>query len=206
MHEGSIVLAKPQSSEKLILLFHGVGSSAQDLAPLGEALALARPNDVVISVQAPYPSQLGRGQEWFSVIGVTEENRPNRIALVMPLFLKTIRHWQDITGIDAKNTVLIGFSQGAIMALEATQTPEQIAGKVIAMAGRFAQPVRQAPTGMQVHLIHGDRDGVIAPQWSTQAVQEIKALGGKVTLDQFPGLGHGIDVRVVQQVIHYLTP
>ena len=206
MHEGSIVLAKPQSSEKLILLFHGVGSSAQDLAPLGEALAQARPSDVVISVQAPYPSQLGRGQEWFSVIGVTEENRPNRIALVMPLFLKTIRHWQDITGIDAKDTVLIGFSQGSIMALEATQTPESMAGKVIAMAGRFAQPARQAPSDMQVHLIHGDRDGVIAPQWSTQALQEIKALGGKVTLDQFPGLGHGIDARVVQQVIHYLTP
>ena len=92
------------------------------------------------------------------------------------------------------------------MALEATQTPESMAGKVIAMAGRFAQPARQAPSDMQVHLIHGDRDGVIAPQWSTQALQEIKALGGKVTLDQFPGLGHGIDARVVQQVIHYLTP
>lgn len=205
MHEGSIVIAKPQPSEQLVLLFHGVGSSAQDLAPLGKALTEARPSDVVISVQAPYPSQLGRGREWFSLVGVTEENRASRIEQVMPLFLQTIRHWQETTSIGAKQTALVGFSQGAIMSLEATQTLEPIAAKIIAMAGRFAQPVRQAPIDIQVHLIHGDRDGVIPPQWSAQAQREIKALGGTVTLDQFPGLGHGIDGRVVQQVIHYLT-
>ena len=190
-----------------MLLFHGVASSAQDLAPLGEALAEAHPGNAVVSVQAPYPSQLGRGQEWFSVIDVTEENRPSRIAQVMPLFLQTIRHWQNVIGVDAEHTVLVGFSQGTIMSLESTQTPRIDCGKDHCHgAGRFAQPVRQAPADMQIHLIHGDRDGVILPQWSSHALREIEALGGTATLDQLPGLGHGIDGRAMERMIHYLTP
>jgi len=205
MHEASVVIARPQPCEQLVLIFHGVGSSAQDLAPLGQALAQACPGAAVVSVQAPYPSQLGRGQEWFSVIGVTEDNRPGRIAQAMPEFVQTIRHWQDVMGIDAQRTVLVGFSQGAIMSLEATQTPEPLAGKVIAMAGRFAQPVRQAPTGTQVYLIHGEQDGVVLPQWSVQAHQQLGALGGTVTLDLLPGLGHGIDDRALQLAIGHLA-
>lgn len=205
MHEASVVIARPQPCEQLVLIFHGVGSSAQDLAPLGRALAQACPGAAVVSVQAPYLSQLGRGQEWFSVIGVTEDNRPGRIAQAMPQFVQTIRHWQDVMGIDAQRTVLVGFSQGAIMSLEGTQTPELLAGKVIAMAGRFAQPVRQAPAGTQVHLIHGEQDGVVLPQWSVQAHQQIGALGGAVTLDLLPGLGHGIDDRALQLAIRHLA-
>ena len=80
MHDSSLMLARPVASDQLVLLFHGVGSSAQDLAPVGQALAQARPRATVVSVEAPHPSQLGRGKEWFSVVGVTEENRPQRIA------------------------------------------------------------------------------------------------------------------------------
>lgn len=205
MHEADIVIARPQPCEQLVLIFHGVGSSSQDLAPLGQALAKAHKGAAVVCVQAPYASELGRGHEWFSVMGVTEDNRPERIAQAMPLFLQTVRHWQDVMGIGAKRTVLVGFSQGAIMALEASQTPASEAAKVIAIAGRFAQPVRQAPPGMQFHLIHGERDGVILPQWSVQAQHQLGALGGNVTLDLLPGLGHGIDDHALQQVIRYLT-
>jgi len=205
LHEPSIVIASPQSSEQLVLIFHGVGSSAYDLAPLGQALAKACPGAAVVSVQAPYPSQTGRGQEWFSVRDVTEDNRPERIAQAMPQFEQTVRHWQGVMGIGAERTVLVGFSQGAIMSLEATQTPEPAAGKVIAMAGRFAQPVRQAPAGLQFHLIHGEQDGVILPQWSVQAQQQLGALGGGVTLDLLPGLGHGIDERALELVIRGLS-
>ena len=93
MHDGSLVIARPTDSDELLLLFHGVGASAQDLVPLGEALARARPRATVVSVEAPHPSALGRGREWFSVVGVTEENRPGRIASAMPLFLGAISRW-----------------------------------------------------------------------------------------------------------------
>lgn len=207
MHEGSLLLARPEASDRLVLLFHGMGSSAQDLAPVGSVLAQAHPRATVVSVEAPKPSLLGHGKEWFSVVGITEYNRPHRIAQAMPLFLDAIRHWQDLSGIGPQSTVLVGFSQGAIMSLEATQTrlePNQAARVVISLAGRFAEPVRSAPSDLRFHLIHGESDGVVMPRWSIQADRQLRALGGEVTLDLVPGLGHGIEARALQYVLHHL--
>lgn len=208
MHDGSLVIARPTDSDELLLLFHGVGASAQDLVPLGEALARARPRATVVSVEAPHPSALGRGREWFSVVGVTEENRPGRIASAMPLFLGAISHWQRLTGIPAGRTALVGFSQGAIMSLESTQAtplPEPAAHTVVALAGRFAEPVRRAPQGVRFHLVHGADDGVVMARGSIEAERQLQALGATVTLDLIPGLGHGIDARALGHVLARLA-
>ncbi len=206
MHDHDIVLARPDAPRRLILLFHGVGSSAADLAPVGEALAKARPDAAVVSVEAPYPSGLGQGQEWFSVIGVTEQNRPARVAEALPLFAQAVAHWQQQTGVAASDTVLVGFSQGAIMSLESTQTGSPLAGQVIALAGRLAQPARRAPADLTVHLIHGDADGVVPTRCSVEAREQLQGLGAQVTLDLVPGLGHGIDGRAFQHVLERLGP
>ena len=206
MHEGSIVIARPRDATQLVLLFHGVGSSAANLAPVGEAIAQARPHAMVVSVDAPHPSTLGSGREWFSVIGVTEQNRPERIAAAMPLFLETVAHWQQASGVGPAATVLVGFSQGAIMSLEAAQVEATrvVAGHVIALAGRFAQPVRRAPQGLHFHLVHGEQDQVVATQASVDAARELRALGADVTLDLLPGLGHGIDARALRLVLGHV--
>jgi phospholipase/carboxylesterase len=206
MHEDSIVIVRPEAPAQLVLLFHGVGSSAANLVPLGEAIAQARPGAMVVSVDAPHPSTLGSGREWFSVVGITEQNRPERIAAILPLFLDTVAHWQQASGVGPAETVLVGFSQGAILALEATQVADTAiaAGRVIALAGRFAQPVRRAPRDLRYHLVHGEQDGVVPTSASVHAARALQALGADVTLDLLPGLGHGIDGRALQLVIGYL--
>lgn len=211
MADRSIVLARPAGATQLVLLFHGVGASAVDLAPVGEAIARAHPEAVVVSVEAPFASTLGQGREWFSVVGITEQTRPQRIGEVMPQFLETVAHWQQASGLGAAATTLVGFSQGAILSLEATQ----VAGagqagsvpfaRVVAIAGRFAEPVRRVPAGLQVHLIHGDQDTVVPTRCSIVAAHALQVLGGAVTLDIVRGLGHGIDARVLQLLLAHLA-
>lgn len=104
----------------------------------------------------------------------------------------------------AAATTLLGFSQGAIMALESTQQPEPLATRVIAIAGRFAQPPRVAPAQLALHLLHGEQDRVMAPSLASEAAAQWRALGGRATLDLLPGLAHGIDARVAQRVAGYL--
>jgi phospholipase/carboxylesterase len=207
MHEDSIVVARPRQPAQLVLLFHGVGSSAENLLPLGRAIALERPQACVVSVNAPHASTLRSGREWFSVVGVTEGNRPERIANAMPLFLEAVEHWQQVSGAGPASTVLAGFSQGAIMALESTQgaIARPKAGRVISLAGRLAEPARRAPAGLQFHLVHGEQDGVVAPSFSATAAQELQALGANVTLDLLPGLGHAIDARALGLLIEYVS-
>lgn len=207
MHEASIVIARPERPTQLVLLFHGVGSSAASLAPIGEAIAQARPGAVVVSIDAPFPSGLGSGREWFSVLGITEQNRPVRIAQSIPLFLDVVSLWQRTSGLGPDGTVLVGFSQGAILALEATQTERAtgFAERIIALAGRFAVPARCAPSGLRYHLIHGTQDAVVSHTYSVAAAEALQDLGGDATLDLLPGLGHGIDARALQLVVGYLN-
>lgn len=204
MHDGSIVIATPAQARQLVLLLHGVGSSADNLAPVGGAIARARPDAFVVSINGPHPSTPGSGREWFSVAGITEENRPKRIANAMPLFQEAIAHWQNASGIGVGDTTLVGFSQGAIMALESSQIERPPAARVVALAGRFAQAVRRAPADLKFHLIHGEADGVVPARASVEAARALQAAGGDVTLDLLPGLGHGIDARALQLAIGYL--
>lgn len=201
MQEAIIAHQPATTPEHLVLLFHGVGSRAEDLRPLGQALGGAFAGALIVSVRAPAPCDVAPGWQWFSVRGIDEANRVSRVAEAMPHFVDTVRRWQQKTGVDAAATTLIGFSQGAIMALESTQQPIPVAGRVIALAGRFAQSPGQAPRNTHVHLMHGDADPVMPAQLGEHALARLQALGGPATLDRFPGLGHGIDARVVERVI-----
>jgi phospholipase/carboxylesterase len=207
--QDALIVHRPDASSArpagLVLLFHGVGSSAEDLRPLGEALAGPLAQAWIVSVRSPDASDLGQGWQWFSVQGITEDNRPARVAAAMPRFVQSVRHWQREAGVDAAATTLIGFSQGAIMALAATQQPEALAGRVIAIAGRFPQPPRVAPAQTALHLMHGEQDRVVPSALALDAVRQLQALGAQVTLDLFRGLGHGIDARVVQRIVERLT-
>jgi len=204
MTDGSIVVARPDKATGLVLLFHGVGASAANLVPLAEWIVKARPDAMVVSVEGPHPSGAGAGREWFSVAGVTEHNRPERVGQALALFRDTIARWQHASGLGPDSTTLVGFSQGAIMALEATQSGDPPAMCVVALAGRFARPVRRAPTAVRFHLIHGADDPVIRPGFSLEAASALQQFGAEATVDVLPSLGHGIDMRVAKLVAGYL--
>ena len=199
-----LLIQRPAAAARLVLLFHGVGASAEDLLPLGQAFAARQPQAWVVSVRSPDPCDLGRGWQWFSVQGVTEANRPARVAAAMARFLKSVRDWQRESGVGAEATALVGFSQGAIMALEATQQGEPPATRVLAMAGRFAQPPRIAPPQVVLHLLHGEQDRVMPLALAADAAAQWRALGARATLDSFPDLGHGIDDRMLARLAEHL--
>ena len=194
----SIVIQKPASAaNQLILLFHGVGSNAQDLVPVGKQFAAKFPDSMVVSLEGLNPSDFGQGRQWFSVAGITEESRPARVAAAMPAFQALIQQLQKVSGVAANKTTLIGFSQGSIMALESTQRAPTLASHVIAFSGRFASAPEKAPAGTAIHLIHGDADPVIPVENSRSAARLLQALGANVSLDIEPGMGHSIDARML---------
>lgn len=84
MPTNDVILRQPTVPSQLVLPFHGVGSSARDLAPLGAALEPHLPGAAIVSVQAPEDS--GPGWQWFSLQGVGAANRPARVAGAMARF------------------------------------------------------------------------------------------------------------------------
>jgi phospholipase/carboxylesterase len=199
-----IVIQSPPKATALFLLFHGVGATPQDLVPLGTRLARDFPQAAIVSVPGPDQSDLGRGLQWFSVIGVTEQDRPQRVAATLDRFVATVHAWQRRTGIAAAGTTLIGFSQGAIMALASTQAAQPPAARVVSLSGRFSELPSVAPAGVRIHFLHGDADPVIPAANAQQAARQLQALGARVTLDVLPGLGHGVNATTADLLVRRL--
>lgn len=194
--------------ELMFLLFHGVGASAEHMTPLATRLANEYPQAVVVCLDAPEPYDAApAGSEmfqWFSAQGLTEANRPQRVAGVMPGFVKTVRALQARFDMSWPCTALAGFSQGAIMALEAVQAEPQLAGRVLAFSGRHATAPVHAPRDTTVHLFHGMNDRVIPPGPAIDAAERLVALGGDVTADVLPGIAHELHPRLIDKAIEQL--
>ncbi|GKW12268.1 esterase [Pectobacterium punjabense] len=204
MNQDYIVVQQPSEANRLILLFHGVGDTAAGMAQIGRYFAAALPQAMVVSIAGPFSTGYGDGRQWFSVQGVTEENRLSRIEANLPRFVDTVRHWQEQSGISAEQTVLVGFSQGSIMSLEALKSEASLAGHIIAFSGRFAVLPETAFADVVVHLIHGEADGVIVVGHAHAAAHRFQELGTSFTVDSVPGVGHGIDERMLKLALAYL--
>lgn len=207
----TVVIQEPSSPARMFLLFHGVGATPLSLAALGDVLAKSFPKAVVVSIQAPDASDFGQGYQWFSVQGVTEENRVERIEAAMPAFVDTIKTWQQKTGLNAEQTTLIGFSQGAIMSLSSTQmVDEKLAEKIVSLSGRFALLPKKVPKRVpseeptQIHFIHGNQDNVIDYRLSKSAYDALIDCGAMTTYDLIPHLAHSVNQAVVDCLLQRL--
>ena len=205
MNESLVIQRPAEAAKQLFLLFHGVGASPQDMAPLAKRLAQTFPQAAVVCVAGPDASDFGHGFQWFSVQGVTEENRSGRVSAAMPAFVRSVRGWQADTGVAPEATALVGFSQGAIMALESTQLDEALSARVVAVAGRFALLPERAPEQQTWHFFHGKADPVIHYGHTVTAAERLIRLGGDVTADVIPFLEHGINQVLEDLLIERLT-
>lgn len=194
------------SAAQLMLLLHGWGASAEDMAPLAQVLRQQFPQAVVLAPQGFEPMDaLLSGRQWFSLDDISEAKRAQRIAAAVPRLADWVRAAQQASGLGEQATALVGFSQGAMMALALAQQHDGIAGRVLAFAGRYGQLPEQAPQHTTFHFFHGQDDPVIPAQHARQAIERLAALGGDATIDIARGVGHTIDTSLLDAALHRLT-
>ena len=191
----------PTVTPPLIILLHGVGHTPAAMAPLAERIASRLPDATIAAPPAACPYDLAeRGHQWFSVDGITEENRPARIRAALPAFVETVRSLQRAHGATPADTVLAGFSQGAIMALAAC-TDTWLARHVVAIAGRFAPLPDAWELRTKVSLVHGTMDGTVPADHSRRAAACLAGLGADVHLDLVPRGVHMLAPAIVDAAI-----
>jgi phospholipase/carboxylesterase len=126
------------------------------------------------------------------------------VAAALPPFIATVRSLQARFGIGWERTALAGFSQGALMSLEAVQAEPQLAGRVLAFAGRHVAAPTHVPIDTSVHLFHGMDDAVTSYRASVESAQILMALGADVTADVLPGIGHELHPVLIDKAIAQL--
>jgi phospholipase/carboxylesterase len=203
----ALIIQRPAGpAQQLVLLFHGVGADEADLQPVGERLAGEYPHALVASLRAPHRGGSGSGYQWFAIEDIDDASRIERVDAEMPAFVERIRQWQRESGLGPEATVLVGFSQGAIMVLEAAVhcAADTLAGRLVALSGRFAR-LPQAPfSDATIFMIHGKNDQVLHYGFTVEAARHLVAFGADVVADVIPGLGHGIDAAALELLVKRL--
>jgi phospholipase/carboxylesterase len=181
---------------QLMVLLHGYGADGNDLISLGWQWRELWPDMLFVSPNAPDACEMSpSGYQWFPLRTDRIAGRIEGAAKARPVIVNFLIDLWAQTGITPQQTVLAGFSQGAMMALHVgTSLDQQLAG-IVAFSGAFmpadgfeASKFAKPP----VALVHGDQDGVVEPQLSREAAELLAANGFDVSLHFSPGVGHGI--------------
>jgi len=193
----------------LFVLLHGIGQTGHHMAPLAQRLAAEYPDAALVSLNAPQafdglPGHDSAGFQWFSGQGLSEAARTERVAAALPDLVLTVRALSVRFGLGWERTALAGFSQGAIIALEAVQAEARLAGRVLAFSGRHATAPEHAPVDTTVHFFHGMADTAVAPALVVDSAERLLALGGDVTADVLPGIAHELHPKLVDKAIEQL--
>ncbi len=182
--------------KQLMVLLHGYGADGRDLLSLGWQWGELWPDMLFVSPNAPeICEQTPGGFQWFPLQVDRIAGRIEGAANARPVIVNFLIDLWAQTGISPRDTVLVGFSQGAMMALHVgTSLDQQLAG-IVAFSGAF-MPAEGFEAGKfakpPVALIHGDRDQVVDPQLSRDAAELLIANGFDVSLHLSKGAGHGI--------------
>lgn len=195
-------------AELLFLLFHGAGADATQMRPLAQALRQQYPRAAVLALAGPEPYDLipggGAGLQWYSLAGADDDNHARRVAAAMPGFVALVRAWSAHFELPWQQVALAGFSQGAVMALEAVQAELQLAGRVLAFGGAYATLPEHAPQEVCVHLLHGQLDAVLPYRDQVAAAKRLIALGADVTADVLPEIGHELHPQLIERALEQL--
>ena len=200
----------PGPNDSLVVFLHGVGALGADLAPLAEPLSAFLPSTVFAVPDAPARFDGGGpGRQWFSVTGVSRDNRPQRVEQAREAFDRVVSAALAERGFAGRldRVALFGFSQGAIMALDAVASGRWPVAAVVASSGRLpgaADPLAAAAAA-PVLLLHGEADATVPAEESRSAATRLKAAGFTVETRFFARLGHSISSEGVEAAGTFLA-
>lgn len=180
-----------------IILVHGRGATAESM--LGLADAFTAPDLAYVAPQAPTGS-------WYpySFMAPIAQNEPSLSAA-----LGTLSHLVsdlDRQGVPPGRVVLLGFSQGACLALEFAARNARRYGGVVGLSGGLIGPpntpraYKGSLDATPVFLGCSDVDSHIPLARVHESADVLAKLGGDVTKKIYPGMGHTIIQDEIDQI------
>jgi predicted esterase len=193
IHQGQPVLASGaplENARAVMVMIHGRGADARSILSLSSDLA--HPNAAYLAPQAKdgtwYP---------FRFIEPVEKNEPY-LTSALNLIDSVIKHVND-AGISTQRIVLLGFSQGACLALEyAARNPKRYGGVIAYTGGLIGSPSEpRAYTGSfegtPIFIGSSDVDFHVPLERVKYSTDTLKSLDANVTERIYPGMGHTIN-------------
>lgn len=184
-----------QPAEQLFFIFHGWGADGQNLLDIAEALSHDFPLAEFHLPNAPYLCESNTsGYQWFSLADQSSKALMSEADSIAPSVENNIKEKTQHANIDYKKVVLMGFSQGAMLAKHLALTRPNLCGAVVAFSGKLIDVpkviVQNVPPMI---LVHGDEDLVIPVEAMVESFHTLRDLGITTDAYRMAELGHGIN-------------
>lgn len=203
--------ARQGSAKRLVVFLHGYGADGADLLGLADPLGPHLPDTAFVAPNAPERC-IGNpyGYQWFPIPWIDGSSQEEADAGMqaaagdLNAYLDAV---MDEEGVDAANTILVGFSQGTMMSLHVAPRRDVSFAGVVGFSGRLLTPetledeVRQKPP---ILLIHGDADEVVPVSSLPDAGNALTAAGFEVFAHISKGTGHGIAPDGLQVALAFI--
>jgi phospholipase/carboxylesterase len=184
-------------ARQLVVFLHGYGADGNDLIDLGQTFAQILPDAAFVSPHAPEPCGMSpMGRQWFELTFRDPGERwrgVNQAAPDLNAFLESelARH-----GLGPQQLALVGFSQGAMMALHVGLRRAGLPGAIVALSGHLVggEHLKDEASGKPpILLVHGDQDNVIPVDALFDAMTSLGKAEIPCQWHLSAGVGHGID-------------
>ena len=193
IHVGPASKGQPK---QLVVLCHGLGADGHDLIDLGAAWQHACPDAIFVAVDAPFPHESGFGRQWWAVGDRSPLYTETGIRTAAPYLDAFIDAELKRLGLPEDAYAIMGFSQGAMMALFVGLRRKVAPRAILAFSGALIAPdslKNEIANHAPVLLMHGEADDVVPASRSRDAEAVLNELGVPVSAFYVPRLGHGID-------------
>jgi len=170
----------------LVVMMHGRGADMHDLADLAPMLDTPRGCRFVFpNAPKPFEAYPGMtvGWTWFEGWPPVPESMAESRAVLLR-FLGEI-----MTKYPSTSLILSGFSQGAMMALDAGLRTEQKVAGIVAMSGGVYEvdlPDLKRHAGLPVFIAHGSVDDVVPVNYARRARHVLEEGGLDVEYHEYP--------------------
>ena len=192
----------------LVVLLHGYGADGNDLIGLAPLLGQLMPDVVFHAPNAPQPCEGNPfGYQWFGISRLDPAIALAGVQAAAPVLNAFLDETMAAYGLDEAKTVLVGFSQGTMMALHVgLRRKKQLAG-IVGFSGMLAGAEllqSQLQNKPPVLLVHGDSDDMLPHVLTQRAAETLKAAGLEVGVHIAQGVGHSIDETGLQLAARFL--
>ncbi|NDH63096.1 MAG: alpha/beta hydrolase [Alphaproteobacteria bacterium] len=192
----------------LVVLLHGYGADGNDLIGLAPVLAPLMPDAVFHAPNAPYPCEGNpMGYQWFGISRLDPQVAAADVRSAAPFVETFLDDTMARHGLDESKTVLVGFSQGTMMALHVGLRRARPLAGIVGFSGMLAGPdtlAAEIKSRPPVLLVHGDSDEMLPAVLTQRAAQALEANGIEVDVHIAQGVGHGIDQTGLSQAARFL--
>jgi phospholipase/carboxylesterase len=186
-----------QQPTRLLVFLHGAGSRPETFAPLAIAWQYKFPGAVALVMQGLEPGATGVGYDWYPTYSERDQQIKAAAAAAIEVSRRVCAAQQSY-GLDESVTTIIGFSQGATLALEMARMDTPCASVVVPHAARLLRPITAGlAIDPSIHLLHGELDSQVPAQHSVRAFRALRNAGARVSVDVIADGVHSIDQEMV---------